>query len=777
MDNFAPINALPPKPRREYIVALDLGSESMVGTVCARTTELIPMQEYAPLAFDAITEPDYLRDGSNRAPSPRLRNLIELQNNQPGPTLADDHARIEFFEFSTGIARRNPNSPPSLFSFFRAKGAGWPLRRMMPNPKVVYQYGVPNAFPEVRTTNDEILQELTPQRVIEHFTSLVLKNFVLSSSKVREIYRNSPEKIELVVTVPNVYTIAHTEALRQALINNTGIEEVSILSESDALIYYFRSSELIARRPDANDLFDRFVTIDIGKGTTDASVIEMGPCNIAYVENLLGEPVPDGDVENLREGERKREKRVRAQRTLARTGVSSGGSELSYIFARYLQSVLDSAFESAGRIPDRLAAQPGATAPPAFANAQHAKWQPEMPFNFLYMKAPALANEKAFHDGLKGVHDYAELLKTTATENHIGIPQEHRAEASRLLDIITTAVKDCIYRIIGRERDADGNWAQNEWVNRNAGRLDDLDVAIRGRFDIQFDITIAHEDAATPQEVAHRAATKVKSLFAGLSRKPATEPREPRAQSDTGIEKLRAEIAEYVRKNSDEMIFQLAYQMATDAEDAAEIKEARHAKRIKFALDSLIAPDRTYVVIGGQASHFKPLQARLDQLFNRTGNRPFQYEHLKGVAAKYGCCEGAIAYRRSAEFLLNPHQLFGFVYLKDIAGPNIKLFDLSELVPGKAIEWSPEDQTEVGRCLFFSARYFNPETEVPQATPLSDDIAESLYRIEFVQNYNNRAPVITLNSKPIEIATYGQIPEDVWPKLWPTILPEDKPQS
>ncbi|MBI4547253.1 MAG: hypothetical protein HY707_04680 [Ignavibacteriae bacterium] len=299
-----------------YYVALDLGSESMSAYFEEKDYskfDMVDLQAHAKTLLGQ--DPEYLMEEVEnlQKKSPRLRTRIFIRDRKQPSSLSLNHAKLDFIHKN---GTKLPGYDESLFGLFAAPNT-WVLGGMMPNPKIPFQYGAQEIIPEVEPQGGGIKVKHNPEVLIQHLTAQIVRNLVLLSPELQNV---DPSSIELLLTVPNVYSLPHVESLCSFLQTNSGVKTVRAVSESDAAVYFVldlpRNTDLtevsefkgrIRNRKDKDYL--RIVSIDIGRGTTDLSAIEVKP------------PLNSQSPQNL----------VR----LAVVGKSDGGNRLSYILAEY----------------------------------------------------------------------------------------------------------------------------------------------------------------------------------------------------------------------------------------------------------------------------------------------------------------------------------------------------------------------------------------------------------------------------------------------------------
>ncbi|MCX6579778.1 MAG: Hsp70 family protein [Candidatus Aminicenantes bacterium] len=322
---------------RNYI-SLDLGSETMAA-FCQLygkpERKRINLQEFAPILVDFDGQDiDYLlieRNGKKEK-SKRLRTLIALMDQRQPEDIPDSHALLDFVDEKGNLVVTDGEAEykKSLFEYFYKKEQAY-SRVVLPNPKIPFQEGAGEIIPIIETTYKKYIR-YSPEKLFQHLITQIIRNFVLKSSE----YRNRKIKDEdgqdiddhLILTIPNVFSLTHAENIKDYVIKITGIKNVDIIYESDAVAYYvmdaideetqfnnFRTS--LKKNLKNNPKRDfQILTFDIGHGTTDLSLIE------------INEPKGQGKADR------------RTFYVKARAGKSHGGSRLNYIFAEYYNRCL-----------------------------------------------------------------------------------------------------------------------------------------------------------------------------------------------------------------------------------------------------------------------------------------------------------------------------------------------------------------------------------------------------------------------------------------------------
>jgi hypothetical protein len=317
----------------KYYVALDLGSESMAACYCPVGAEqklaMIPLQHYAKDLIEAGA-PLYLKNGSEI--STRLRTRFNLRDGD------QEEARQPSLNFVHAGKTSPDEYRKSVFEFFHPENAR--VLKLMPNPKIVFQRGAQDAIPKVLNT-EGVEKQYSASDIIQWLTVQVVNNFVLQSPQLKAV---SAQDIELILTVPNVYSITHVESLRRFVADHTGVAAVNTVFESDAVAAYAtnRDEDIFSKGPEAKRFYQslinanrdgkplELVTFDMGRGTTDASIVVLEQPVIAQA----------GDSAQTRARWRHYQK--------ARTGRSEAGNKLTHIFIEYFEQAVRVAYTAAG---------------------------------------------------------------------------------------------------------------------------------------------------------------------------------------------------------------------------------------------------------------------------------------------------------------------------------------------------------------------------------------------------------------------------------------------
>lgn len=322
--------------RENYYVGVDLGSETIAAYyerhgLGPSRSELIALQEHADLLVgDAANHLEEPAPGGGTRKSRRMRTRIGLINQRQPETLPPGHARLGFFQAGHGSLRDYKHS---IFRFFVRKNDD-PLLvgRLIPNPKVLFQVGGAGCLPKPEAIGHTVTSpryvDLSADRLIHHLLVQLIRNLVLASPQLKAA---SPDQINLVVSIPNVYSLAHRQSIRNCLTTFLDVPDVKVMYESDAVAYFLlgcddEDTELIKFREFREGLQPgkpfRLLTIDIGCGTTDLSLLELGEGNASGSSGW--------------------------HQVLARTGRTDGGSRLTYLLVRHYNEQLRAAFGAYG---------------------------------------------------------------------------------------------------------------------------------------------------------------------------------------------------------------------------------------------------------------------------------------------------------------------------------------------------------------------------------------------------------------------------------------------
>jgi hypothetical protein len=592
-------------------ISMDLGSDTTVAFV-ALPGEIEYKRIDLQFFLRALTpEPDLLRDG-NGAVSHRLKSRYAVnpqfnssheahrrENTRYGyvELLPLDHATLNLIDYDRylrEVRKQGPlvdtsiDSNRCFFKFIDDVTTPFAFNMLLPNPKLVFQSGVGlDRQYEVRSDGTVQFIKVHPVELIKNQVCLILENFVRPHQALRSSDGRMPEweDCAVILTVPNTYSPFHREVLAQAVGETLGCDVVTI-TESDAIVFYY----IAAVKPDAGltledlrSMHQKYLTIDVGKGTTDLTLM-----SVTYKEATEAEKRNRGVPVD-------RPFCVRHVNVQARTGRASGGAKMTFLIARFLESLVDynvcRALQTMPGIPDdKVGVLRGFT---------------RLPFR-LTTKSPAVqvAEDSAQSCRLLEFERLCEWFKRELELTPVGVtlPDYHGKEPPFELTLYLT---DILTRFISAEYR----------VVLTDEQIKHVSQAIL-------------EALEQPNMLRKRSATRTimqsMNTPANGGTKTKVKPPDNVLDSDPVAPfwaELERQVRGYVRENVDQVILELA-----NAHRAGSPGQA-----FDEPLDALIfmlgaPPDqpgmpkkrpyriRTHIIVAGQASQFKPLRARLEQL-------------------------------------------------------------------------------------------------------------------------------------------------------------------
>ena len=724
----------------KHYVALDLGSDSMAAVYATddgQDLRMVPLQHFAPLMVPD-RQPNLLQTRSpvgDLESSPRLRSRIELQENQSQRTLPDTHATLDFFDVSKASPTLLPGYRQSIFLFFQSARLLPRVNTTLPNPKVLFQYGIRDAFPNLHTISGEPL-DVSPEAAIAHLTTQVLRNLILKTPMLAWL---NPRDIEVILTVPNVYSVEHAEELRRSVETYAGVGHVSTISESDALAYFYLSkprkpAEPTWQPPNTEEQEDvsQILTIDVGRGTTDLSLLELR--------------TSDGDQHVW----------VRA-----RTGRSSGGGELTYLFVRFYEREIRRVFRHHGH----LLGERGTLGPML-----------EPPMSFLWVKNPSLVADAAYSEALYAMADLVEEVKTHFDERYAMVTP---ASALPAIDTIVRGVM----RFVEIGYLDVPNWS-----------VDHADGIAAFRTTLQAALVVnAHLGAGVLASLLERPKrsfkAEIRSMWRemlarlkGSQRTKAIVARTANAGKERDTENLDwlgKEIREYVHANVHRLLIELG-QMAAHKETPDYGPTASLREQVELAIQQIVDRGPTHVVVGGQASQFGPIRRALRQLFaDRVGRDIVALDMLTGQESKDACGKGAVICATSGHQAQNPdalHGMYGFVKVANTgSGDQIYKVQMDELnATGRDLVTAA---TNVSHYFVFTPGALHPDKA------WDDGMVSRLGRFtgrEFCVTYRPEEEGgirrLAVNGNPVRLGNFGELKDNIWKKVWPDQLPRE-PQT
>lgn len=706
-----------------HYIALDLGSESMAAyhERQTREPELLDLQQSAELFMPGGVRPHLLTDAGK--PSKRLPSRMRLRNNQPGPGLVDAHARLEFFnEHRTAVTGYGM----SLFEIFRPEGELVDLNRAMPNPKVLFQYGAKEVLPQVRTTANLPLR-LEPEALIVHLTSQIIRNFILAHPSLEGA---DPRTVDLTLTVPNVYSVTHSERLRQAVVNLCGLpnDRVHTISESDALAYYYLGNRTVKLDVEGNAerTEEDVLTIDVGRGTTDLSLIRLSRGSGQVRASMRG-----------------------------RTGRNTGGGHLTYLFVRFFDHRVE-------RVFNNLKGETGLDSAPA---------------SFTHTKSEVIGGDPEFFRMILAVENLVEKIKRNVSPDYrVTLPPE----AVEDQDVIVK----CLIALAERRLGTSMEFLTKERLEKDLREALSLNHTLPSKELVRVSASLPKPKALFAEKFR-----RIKAEVTGRAQAWAEEAEVETTQLDDRdlycatnereeLSWLGREIRAYVDQNVRETLIDLGRMVAEDFQkekiDAARSPE----ESLRLALRLLVDPETTYVVVGGQGAQFRPIKAELERLFKRTtGVRPLAYVHYEGAMAKEACARGGVLFAKSRNQPENTDALYGtYGFVAQNLGA-LRLLNTTKL------NSEGEDQVSFtdaeGHFLFYAPRLLGGKQGIDFNDPSiirMGDFYGAMYDTRFErQDEEDAVRRLTINGAPVTLVTFGDRPERIWPKVWPEQLPVNDP--
>ncbi len=740
-----------------YFVALDLGSDSMVaalsdGQARGEHPRLLPLQERA-MAYvhrgardpdaGAALDPILERDGMRV--SERLRTRISLVDERQPPQILDSHAALDAVDDAASP------SPQSLFRFFHSQGGQNVLEsKLLPNPKIPFQLGARHVFPRVKAksapgSGGQTLVNLSPDTLLKHLTAQVLRSFVLRSSPLQNV--DARREVHLLITVPNVYSLTHKQALCDFVASQNLVARVEAIYESDALAYGLWTEfeditpELVAFRKNMRSAFvrgrQRLLTVDVGRGTTDLSLIEWQD------SQNPGEP--------------------RRHLTLARTGRSEGGNTVSHIFARYYQGQLQRVLK-------------GLNLP--------------LPFDLLYLfqvdGSEDLVKSTEHATAIKHIEALIEEVKRSINaQMECTLPARNQkkhlerfAEAVATSGAITqrgtdkVALKLAIVQGLLLPNPQTATTTASPTPTTPTPTTVPAPQSVVPSAPLLPNNTAYDERLAQLQKVALDVLSKVgaatKDALGGLfniATTAATTSKDRALIASPGqnaigeLDELQRELRSHIERSCVALVGEI-FSMAAD-------REQREG-------DSPGARSDCWVLVAGQASQFAPLRARIESTLKRAGTAPNRVHFLEGPLSKTICCLGAIEYERSGA-LITGQEIFGTY---GILTPVTSTAEGEEefLVLNNEQLMSDAGCVETfhspsRRQLVFIPGAPPPQGYVPEVRDGRTAIlAQTRGGNSVSVRYDRQKSKLLFNDEEVVLAGFGDTQANIWSQVWPDTL-------
>ena len=709
-----------------FRISLDLGSDSTVAFVgVPGQTEYKQIElQFFLRALAAI--PDLLRDRYDR-PSHRLKSRYAVntlfQTSEPIQSrehpqygylevLPKTHSITPLIEFEPYIREArssgsktdlSKNSSKCFFKFIDDTSAPFPSNSLLPNAKLIFQSGVGlEKHYEVTSEGRSDWIKLHPVEVIKNQVCLILENFIRPHPDLRDELSRMPSWNDCVVvlTVPNTYSPFHREVLADAVKQTLGCE-VETITESDAVVFYYIAKvqpDTGLSGKDMQGMEQKYLTIDIGKGTTDLTLMAVTHKDAGSTEKESRGLLPTSSAIM---------KHVYVD---ARTGRASGGAKMTFILAKFFERLIDFnlrrtldsfttlSAEEAGRLaelhrsPLRLCTRSTSQIPEDSAQSRR------------------LLEFERVCDWYKRELDL--------TSEGIVVPDlGSKSEVGEIADYIAQLTLD------------------------QASAIHDVMLTLGQKAQIRTAIT---ECLETPSKVRPTvySGPKSKSLVP-VGRSSPVAPADPHSAKLAQIwSALEKEVEAYVLENLDEVLMELAHAHVhgndnVEFEDAVQALSFMMGSRTTVKNGDGYRPKhvRTHLILAGQGSQFKPLKNRLAKLLRESGfgaiyteaklrelgaassnapkivakpktsllNRikdftrereaeelPSAVEHLavelSGANLKDGCAFGALDWYSSNPVMQNPDAIHGQLVVTLSGGGDPFVVDMDELNSSKRAE-------------------------------------------------------------------------------------------
>ncbi len=600
-----------PRDRSNLVrISLDLGSDSTVAYVALPGQNAYRQIDLQYFLRALAVDPDLLRDKNGRQ-SHRLKSryavnplfqsqeeLVSREHPQYGYTesLPKDHAHTWLVEFETYIAAalssgskvdqaRNGNR--CFFKFIDDTSAPFPSKALLPNAKLIFQSGIGLDRPYEVVANGHLdWVKLHPVEIIKNQICLILENFIRPHPDLRDELNRPPKWADCVVilTVPNTYSPFHREVLSSSVQQTLGCE-VQTITESDAVVFYY-----IAKvQPDTGlsgkeiqGMEQKYLTIDVGKGTTDLTLMA-----VSHKEASAEEKASRG----LHPSTTAIMKHVYVD---ARTGRASGGAKMTFILAKFFEKLIDlnlrKTLDSFTTLTDE--------------EVGRLKALERSPLRLTTRSTTQIPEDSAQSRRLLDFERICDSYKREMDLTQEGIvllDSGSKPESSEIADYISQITLD------------------------QASAIHDVMLTLGQKSQIRNAVTDALESPNKLRQTILQIENG--NALAPVGRRGVQPPRNPLVVKMEQIWKeFKLEVEAYVYENLDQVLIELA-QAHVHGNDNIEFDDA--AQALSFMMGTITGIKhadgyrpkhvRTHLILAGQGSQFKPLKNRLNRLLRDSG--------------------------------------------------------------------------------------------------------------------------------------------------------------
>ena len=739
-----------PPPEHTHFVSFDLGSESSSAYLCMGGAKFIQLdlQSRAKEVKELFKSPElYMGHRSNR-PSRRIRTRFRLKDGAlverkevDGIEIVqwpESHARLSFFENGTANQKAFNDS---VFQFFRRTGESKLAFKLAPNPKIPFQMGADEVIPRLED-HEENLYTVEPRDLILHLCTQLINNFAFSAPELAHVKR---EKIHLTLTVPNVYSITHSQLLRNYVGKYLGLDQgsVDLIYESDAVAFFALRELTGSKLNKANSSSEKvphevlnawqgtkknrqIITLDVGKGTIDLSLIEIKP------------PAPKSQGSNTSELE---------YHIKSRTGRTWGGGKVSYILVEYFNKKFNAFLD---------------------IDKRRSQWNEG---DFIYTRG-----EEGRPGGRQDIvisilEEYVEELKKCINE-------DYSLDSTPQLEKLKDELVNKLHGYFSPSEDEEvlfdfESEVESEIEGFSESLLDDNDTYDSLRLDLYVVLTYQVGGATkyTSSKTRKGIFDGSRSFISGLlgnGNKQSTSSNSYNTTFQDPGEWLYKKLNEYV-EGSISLYDELRRKVEKDKNE--EEKGNIYINRTN-----------TFVLVAGQAAQFKPLQKAIRSKVESEG-LPLWY--LDGERAKQACALGAAIYSLADYEIQNQGKIHGgyfFSPLVHLGGDAREFFTpvkIQELESGDAF------YVKVNRGGMYNLFYttipltFNSLNEPDygelslvggfKPKPPNNDCNSYHFLLQLQQKTRH----LLINGEEKEVNTFGDLNiegEDVFSKVWPDYL-------